>query len=149
MDIGNSMFICLFTCPAVKYIFYVKTGDDKLKCLDKCPSDKDYFVVETAENNYECRTTCPYDYPYYTKDTNGHNACSKINPCNGDTPYFMKVIVLNHIPRLLIHWLKEIFVLVYVIQQRDLNLKKKLKMEMLLISKNIVIIMNMLVEIIV
>ena len=39
------------------------------------------------ENNYECRSKCPYDYPYYTKDANGHNTCSKINPCNGDTPY--------------------------------------------------------------
>ena len=40
-----------------------------------------------TENNYECLSKCPYDYSYYIKDANGHNTCSKINPCNGDTPY--------------------------------------------------------------
>ena len=86
MDIGQSMYKCLFSCPAVEYIFY-ESGNNE--CLKECPSTKN-FIVKTTENNYECRSECPYDYPYYTKDSNNHNVCSNINPCDNVKPYFYK-----------------------------------------------------------
>ena len=88
LDIGNSMIKCLFSCPAVNYIFYVRGQN---KCLDKCPSDRNYFVIETTANNYECRTSCPYDYPFYLSSkkntTRNYYACTKSFPCS-DTQYY-------------------------------------------------------------
>ena len=90
LAIENSMIKCLFSCPAVNYIFYV---EGQFQCLDKCPGSTDYFVIETTANNYECRTSCPYDYPYYLKSkkntTRNYYACTKSFPCS-DNQYFYK-----------------------------------------------------------
>ena len=89
-------------------IFFYESGNNK--CLKKCPPTKN-FIVKKIENNYECLNKCPYNYPYYTKDTNGHNAYSKINPCDGDKPYFYDgQYDINHVQRFLCQWLEEIFI---------------------------------------
>ena len=88
LEIGSSMIKCLFSCPAVDYIYYI-SGQNK--CLNECPESPDHFVIETTANNYECRTSCPYDYPYYpnSKSAKKYYACTKSFTCN-DNKYFYK-----------------------------------------------------------
>jgi hypothetical protein len=93
LDIGDSMIKCLFSCPAVDYIYY-KSGSKK--CLKSCPNDTVYFVAETGEKNYECRTSCPADFPYYLKEDNNpiyknsaknYYICKDTSPCKEDECY--------------------------------------------------------------
>ena len=46
LDIGGSIYKCLFSCPAVDYIFYTKvSGNNLYQCLNKCPSNGNYYVI--------------------------------------------------------------------------------------------------------
>ena len=82
MDIGNSMYKCLFSCPAKEFIYF--TGS--YECLKKCPTDKKYFVIETIENKYKCLDSCNNDYPYYLKTNENteknYYVCTDIFPCS-------------------------------------------------------------------
>jgi len=100
------------------------------------------------ENNYECRTSCPYDYPYYPSSKNKKIIllAQKLFLALILNIFIMENVKL-HAKVFLAQQFKEDFGFSGCNRTDGYTYTKKLKTEMLLSEKNIVIMMNILLEV--